>query len=121
MMRIPEVVVHLKDVEIDEHARSSIERRCGQLAEEFHEVARFELSVAEDGTGYTVHGHAVGKHTDIATQAEASEVGPAADLVLDRIERQLRRVHDKRIFSQRREAQRDPPKRNVSGWEGRRA
>jgi ribosome-associated translation inhibitor RaiA len=31
--------------------------------------------------------------------------------VLDKIERQLRKVHDKRIFSLRREAQRDPPKR----------
>ena len=70
MMRIPDVVVHLKDVEIDEYTRRSIERRCGQLAEEFHEVTRFELSVAEDGAGYSVHGHAVGKHTDIGAFRE---------------------------------------------------
>ena len=38
----------------------------------------------------------------------------AADKVLDKIERQLRTLHDKRIFSQRREAQRDPPKKRSS-------
>ena len=111
----PTVIVHAKDLEQDrelaEHVRSSIERRCGQLADEFHEVQRFELTITEAGAGFDVHGHATGKHTDVATHAEASAPGPAADLVLDRIEKQLRKVHDKRIFSQRREAQKDPPKR----------
>jgi len=105
------VVVHAKDVEIDDHVREAIERRCGQLAEEFPEVARFELTVTEDGAGYAVNGHATGKNTDAVTHGAASEPGPAADQVLDRIERQLRKLHDKRIFAQRREAQRDPPKR----------
>jgi ribosomal subunit interface protein len=109
----PSVVVHLKDVEIEERVRDSIERRCGQLAEEFREVGRFEITVSEDGAGFSVHGHARGKNTDVATHAAAAEPGPAADQVLDKIERQLRKVHDKRIFSQRREAQKDPPKRKV--------
>ena len=111
MTQSPTVLVHAKDLELDEHVRDSVERRCQQLAEEFHEVTRFEISFTEAGSGFDVHGQARGKHTDVATQAEASEPGPAADLVLDRIEKQLRRVHDKRIFTQRREAQRDPPKR----------
>ena len=112
MTQSPTVLVHAKDLELDDLVRTSIERRCEHLAEEFHEVARFELTVTESGTGYGVHGHATGKHTDVATHAEASDPGPAADLVLDKIEKQLRRVHDKRIFSQRRDAQRDPPKRH---------
>jgi hypothetical protein len=39
---------------------------------------------------------------------------PAAEKLLVKVERQLRRVHDKRIFVQRREAQRHPPKRETS-------
>lgn len=118
MSKSPAVIVHARDLdldpELDESVRNSIERRCQQLADEFHEVERFELTITEAGTGFNVHGHATGKHTDVATHAEASEPGPAADRVLDRIEKQLRRVHDKRIFSQRRDAQRDPPKKRSS-------
>ena len=55
--------------------------------------------------------YAIGKNTDVATHANAEAVRTASDQVLDKIERQLRKVHDKRIFTQRREAQRDPPKR----------
>jgi len=61
--------------------------------------------------GFEAHGHVTGKGIDIATQAAASELGPAADLVFNKAERQVRKIHDKRIFSQRRGARRDPPKR----------
>ena len=110
----PSVVVHFKDLEVDDSVRRSIERRCDQLAGEFHELDRIELTVTENGAGFSVHGHATGKHTDVATHARADDLRPAADQVLGRIERQLRKLHDKRIFSQRREAQRDPPKRRES-------
>ena len=108
------IVVHFKDIEIDDSVRDSIERRCDQLTDEFPELDRIELTVSESGSGFSVHGHATGKNTDVATHAEADDARPASDQVLDRIERQLRKVHDKRIFSQRREAQRDPPKRRES-------
>jgi ribosome-associated translation inhibitor RaiA len=39
---------------------------------------------------------------------------PAVDAVLDKVKRQLRKAHDKRIFAQRRDAQRHPPKRSAS-------
>lgn len=108
----PEVVVHLKEVEVEQRLGESIEKRCQALSQEFHEVRRFEISIAQDGNaGIEVRGHATGKNTDVATHATASEPGPAVDRVLDRIERQLRAHHDKRIFAQRRDAQRHPPKR----------
>ena len=116
MTQSPTVIVHSKDlaVELEESVKNSIERRCEHLAEAFREVTRFEITFNGAGAGYDVHGHATGKNTDVATHAKASDPGPAADMVLDKIEKQLRRVHDKRIFSQRREAQRDPPKRRNS-------
>jgi ribosome-associated translation inhibitor RaiA len=109
----PLVVVHLKDVENEEPVRESIEKRCVRLAEEFPEVDHFELKVDADGVGFLVHGHATGKNTDIATHATATEPGPAAEQVLDKIAKQLRKGHDKRIFSQRRAAQKHPPKRDL--------
>ncbi len=113
MSRSASVVVHFRDVEIDETVREGVQRRCDHLADEFHEVSRFELTIAENGAGVTVHGHATGKNTDVVTHADG-DVRVASDQVLDKIERQLRKVHDKRIFARRREAQRDPPKRRDS-------
>ena len=107
MSRNPSVVLHFRDVEVDEMVRESVYRRCDHLADEFHEVNRFELTIAENGAGFSVHGHATGKHTDVATHAEAEAARAASDQVLDKIERQLRRVHEKRIFARRREARRE--------------
>ena len=116
MTQSPSVLIHLKDLdldrEVDEGVRSLIDRRCEQLAGEFREVDRVEIKVEEDGgNGFVVHGHATGKNTNVATHASASDVMPATDQVLDKIERQLRRAHDKRIFGRRRDAQKTSPKR----------
>jgi len=111
MSRNPSVVLHFRDVEVDETVRESVQesvhRRCDHLADEFHEVNRFELTISENGAGFSVHGHATGKGTDVATHADAEAARVASDQVLDKIERQLRRVHEKRIFGRRREARRE--------------
>jgi ribosomal subunit interface protein len=107
----PNVVVTFKDVESDERVREAIEKRCAQLGEEFPELGRVDLTLSQDGAGFTVHGHVTGKGRDVGVQADASELLPAVDRALDKVERQLRTLHDKRIFAQRREAQRDPPKK----------
>ena len=118
MSERPNVIVHARDLnlepELDERIRGHIEKRCRALAEEFHEVAQFELTLELAGAGYQVHGHATGKNTDVATQAEATDPGPAVDKVIEKIAKQLRRHHDKRIFTRRRDAQKDPPKRRTS-------
>jgi ribosomal subunit interface protein len=107
MSRNPSVVLHFRDVEVDDTVRESVHRRCDHLADEFHEVNRFELTIFENGTGFSVHGHATGKNTDVATHADAGGARAASDQVLDKIERQLRRGHEKRIFARRREARRE--------------
>lgn len=114
MAERPTVVTTFKDLPADERVREAVEKRCTQLAEEFPEVTRFEISLAADGSGYAVHGHVTGKGHDLGAQAEASELAPAADRLLEKLARQLRKFHDKQIFTQRREAQRDPPKRKIS-------
>ncbi len=111
MTKNPSVVIHVKEVEEDEPLREFIERKGEDLGNEFREVSKIEISLAPNGVGFVANGHVTGKRTDIATHAEASEPAPAVDSVFDKVERQLRKLHDKRIFAQRREAQRAPPKR----------
>jgi ribosomal subunit interface protein len=111
MTKNPSVVIHVKEVEEDEPLREFIEKKGEDLRNEFREVSKIEVSLAPNGVGFIANGHVTGKGTDIATHAEANEPTLAADSVFDKVERQLRKIHDKRIFAQRREAQRAPPKR----------
>jgi ribosomal subunit interface protein len=107
----PTMVTSFKDISANEQVRELIENRCDHLAEEFHEVRRMEVTLTEDGQGFKAHGHFRTKGHDVEAHANASDLGPAADKLLDKIERQLRTLHDKKIFSQRRDAQRNPPKK----------
>jgi ribosomal subunit interface protein len=112
-MSDPTLVISFKDLPTDEPLREAVERRCLHIAGEFPEITRIEVTLAEDGSGFSAHGHVhvAGKNAAVNTQAEASEMGHAADRLLDRVEKQLRRFHDKRIFTLRREAQKHPPKK----------
>ena len=105
------LVTHFKDLSKDEAVREAIEKRCRHLADEFQEITRIEVTLAADGVGFTAHGHVTGKQIDVGTHAAASQMLPAAERLLVKVEHQLRRVHDKRIFVRRREAQRKSPKR----------
>jgi len=111
MASAPPVVIHFKDVPNSEKVRDAMETRCAHLGSEFHEVTRFEISFSPLGAEVEAHGHAIGKNTNVATSASGKNLRAAGDLVLEKIERQLRKMHDKRIFAPRREAQRHPPKR----------
>ena len=115
MAERPIVVTTFKDLPADERVREIVDKRCAQLGAEFHELSRLEITFTGNGLGFAAHGHASAKGHDLGAQAEASELLPAADKLLDKVERQLRKLHDKRIFAQRREAQRDPPKRKAGG------
>jgi ribosomal subunit interface protein len=110
----PPVVIHFKEVPNSEKVRDAMETRCEHLASEFEEVTRFEITFSPLGSEVEAHGHATGKNTNVATQASGKNLRAAGDQVLEKIERQLRKIHDKRIFAQRREAQRRPPKREAS-------
>ena len=109
----PPVVVHFKEVPNSVKVRESIESRCDQIGTEFAEVTRFEVSLEPHGEDIEAHGHVTGRKTNVATQATGKNLRAAADQMLDKIERQLRKSHDKRIFSQRRSAQRHPAKRTA--------
>ena len=98
------VAVHFKDMPVDEIVRSAVDQRCSDLADEFLELTHVEVTLSPDGGGYHARVRATGRRTDLASHAQAPEPGHAADRVLDQLRQQLRRVHEKRIFSQRRRA-----------------
>jgi ribosome-associated translation inhibitor RaiA len=111
------VVVHFGEVEHDEQLRENIETQCHRLTDEFPEITKIEIGLKADGMGFEAHGHVTGKGIDIATAGTASALPPAADLVFNKAERQLRKIHDKRIFTQRRGAKRDAAKHPESELE----
>ena len=111
MPRGPNIVISFKDIASDEEIRQSLETGCRQLAEEFPETTRFELTLAPDGAGHTAHGHVTGRNTEVAAHTEAIELGAAAVRLLNTLERLLRKVHDKHIFKNRRRAVQLTPKK----------
>jgi ribosome-associated translation inhibitor RaiA len=111
MTETPTVVIRFKGVEHDEQLREEIERRTRQLAAEFPETTRFELSLEPDGAGFAIHGRVNGKNTEVATNGQGPDLRTASDRLFDRVRQQLRRMHEKRIFQRRRAAQKTSPKR----------
>jgi ribosome-associated translation inhibitor RaiA len=111
MSAAPTVTITLRDAELQPEARLGIESRCRDLAQEFPETTRFEVSVTQDGDGHVVHAHVTGKDTDLAAHASHGDAARAADQALNTVAKQLRRGHDKRIFARRREGRQKPPKK----------
>ena len=106
------VIVHFRDVERDDGLHEILERRCEHLGAEFHETRRYEISITLDNNEISVHAKVTGKNTSIASHARAPEARQAGEAALDRLERELRKDHDKRIFTPRRAAKRAKAKRS---------
>jgi ribosome-associated translation inhibitor RaiA len=106
------VIVHFKDVDRDDELHDLLEKRCEHLAAEFPETSRYELSITPVNNDINVHARVSGKNTSIASHAAASQARQAAETALDRLERELRKDHDKRIFTPRRAAKREKAKRS---------
>lgn len=106
------VDLHLKDTDLSDDARQRLEERCKAVVDEFPEITRLEVTLAPDGLGHTASAHATGKRTEAVTHATGEHATQVADQVLQKLEHQLRRVHDKRIFGRRRDARQNATKRS---------
>lgn len=101
------VVVRFKDFANHPEIREILEARCQHLAQEFPETTKFELTLSLDADDVVAHAHATGKRTQVAAHSRTSDLRKSGEVALDKLERELRREHDKRIFAPRREAQRN--------------
>ncbi len=108
-----DVIIHFKDVEREDALHELLEKRCEHLASEFPETSRYEISISPDNNEISVHAKVSGKSTSIASHAAAPQIRQAAETALDRLERELRKDHDKRIFAPRRAAKRSKAKRST--------
>lgn len=100
------VIVHFRGVASNDALREHLEGRCRQLAAEFPETTHYELTIEPDADNMKAHGHVVGKGTNTAAHANGVvDAKLAGDALLDKLHTELRREHDKRIFTQRRKAQ----------------
>lgn len=107
MAQDADVIVRFKDFANNPEIRETLEARCQHLAQEFPETTHYELTLSLDSEDVVAHALVSGKRTRVAAHAQASDLRQAGELALDKLERELRREHDKRIFTPRREAQRD--------------
>jgi len=107
------VALHVKETDFTEDARRRLEERCQAVVDEFPEVTHLEVTLEPAGLGHSASAHATGKRTEAAGHATGEQASRVAEQALHKLEHQLRRVHDKRIFGQRREARQHPSKRGV--------
>jgi len=108
MSREASVVVHFKDLPTEDEVRDHLHERCQHLADEFPETTRYEVTIQSEGGAIEAHCHVTGKKTSVAASHNESDTArKAGDQVLDKVERELRKEHDKRIFGQRRKAQKE--------------
>jgi ribosome-associated translation inhibitor RaiA len=110
MSETPTVVIRFKDVSRDETVHEDLEGRVRTLLVDFPDTTRFEINLEPDGVGVRIQAHMSGKNTQIAAHAGGPDVRSAADQLFHRVKQQLRRLHDKRTFQHRREAQKASPK-----------
>ena len=106
MARETTVILHFRGLDRTDELSEDLERRCRHLADEFSEAQRFEISLSPDNNDVSVNARVTGKSTSISAHATAPHEKQAAEAALDRLERELRNRHDKRIFIPRREARR---------------
>jgi ribosome-associated translation inhibitor RaiA len=113
MSRDPRVIIHWKSIPNEDEVHEHLIERCQHISSEFPEARHFELSLEPNGVGIQCSGHVNGKSTRVAAHQTGSETARhAGDKVLEKLERELRREHDKRIFSPRRKAQQSQAKRS---------
>ncbi len=115
MAQTTNVVIHFKDLASRDSIRELIDERCNQLALEFPETTQYEITLEPDAGEIKVHAHVTGKQTSLAAHATSDDLRQAAERAIDKLERELRKDHDKRIFSQRRQAQKARSKRSALG------
>ena len=83
--------------------KQECERWVGVLEEEFPEVSKFEVTLTHTGGEHDIHVHITGKELGFASRATDRERHSAIEEAFEKLRRQLRRHHDKQIFTHRRD------------------
>lgn len=96
--------IHFHDLRSSESIRQECERLANNLRESFPETSKFEVRLSLNGELHETHIHVTGKDLEVASSAKHRELRDSVTDAFQRIQKQLRKRHDKQIFTRRRDA-----------------
>jgi ribosome-associated translation inhibitor RaiA len=96
--------IHFKGLSHEDDVKSECERHADELRGEFPETSKVEVTVTLDGNDHDTHVRVTGKDTEIAASASDRELRTSIVDAFEKARRQLRKQHDKAIFTRRRGA-----------------
>ncbi len=99
--------IHFHGVSHDDDIKQSCQRLAESLKDEFPETSKFEVSLSHTGEEHETHMHVTGKELEIAATASGRELRDSIAEAFERVRRQLRKRHDKQIYTRRRDGQRN--------------
>ena len=82
--------------------QADCERHTRELQGEFPETHKFEVACARSGERYEVHVHVTGKEGEVVASATHWVLHEGVQQAFSKVQRQLRKRHDKRIDARRR-------------------
>ena len=94
--------IHFQDVPHSDAIREECEQLASSLQDDFPETSKCEVTVTHTGEEKELHLHITGKDIDVAARAHARDLRETMVDAFDRVRKQLRKHHDKQIFSRRR-------------------
>ena len=99
--------IHFQDLRSSEAIREECQRLSNDLRESFPEASKFEVRLSINGELHETHVHVTGKDLAVASSAADRELRDSVTEAFQRVQKQLRKRHDKQIFTRRRGAARD--------------
>lgn len=94
--------MHFQEVPHSSYLRRKCVALSTDLQEEFPEIIRFEITHSHAGEERTTLVHVTGKQLDVASSANSRDPRESVNDAFDRVRRQLRKRHDKKVTRKRR-------------------
>jgi ribosome-associated translation inhibitor RaiA len=101
--------MHFQDLPHSDFLHAKCRVQASQLQSEFPEVLRVEVTHTHSGDARSTHVHATGRNLDVASAATSRSARESVQEAFGRLQRQLRKHHDKVIYNRRREAREARP------------
>lgn len=95
--------IRFEDLPHSTTAKTECEARVQDLKEQFPETTKYEVTLRHNKADHAVQLHVTGKDLEVTAHAEDHGLREAIVEAFERLERQLRKHHDKQIFGRRRE------------------
>jgi ribosome-associated translation inhibitor RaiA len=97
--------IRFHDIPPSDHIKEEFEKLATNLREEFPGIMKLEASLKRVNDDLETQLRVTGKDLELASNASSRELRESLSEAFEHLRRQLRKRHDKVIFSRRREAQ----------------